>query len=458
MNITRKWAFWRRVQYGTGFGFFWLVIVGIVYMTNFYESPTCYDGRQNGEERGVDCGGACSRICVFDVKTPTVQWSRSFRVTDGQYNAVAYIENNNLTAASPEVPYTMSLYDKEGLIAERTGTTILPPDSVYPVFEARIDTHGRVPTQTFMKLGDITQWVRAEGGPDQFTVQSRKLTGADARPRLEAQIYNNELIGAKEVEVIATIFDSRGNALTSSRTFINNFGPRRSETAVFTWPEPIAKTLRSCDVPTDVLLAIDLSGSMNNDGDNPPEPVTSVLSAAQAFTSRLQAGDQAALVTFATEALVQNTLTGDVKKVAQDIKALTIDPEEERGSTNTGDALLLGGEELISTRHNTEARKVMVLLTDGLATAPDEEPEQYALDAAQKVNKQGVDIFTIGLGENVNMDFVTKLASTDKQAYRALSVADIDRIYRSITAEICEDGAAIIEIIPKTDAGFSSLR
>ena len=147
-----------------------------------------------------------------------------------------------------------------------------------------------------------------------------------------------------------------------------------------------------------------------------------------------------------------------MKKVAQDIKALVIDPGEERGSTNTGDALLLGGEELISTRHNTEARKVMVLLTDGLATAPDEEPEQYALDAAQKVNKQGVDIFTIGLGENVNMDFVTKLASTDKQAYRALSVADIDRIYRSITAEICEDGAAIIEIIPKTDAGFSSLR
>ncbi len=457
MSIIRKWAFYRRVQYGTGFGAFWVIVVGLVYVTTFYAAPTCFDGRENGEERGTDCGGVCNRICVFDVTAPAVQWSRSFRVTDGQYNAVAYIENNNLTAASPEVPYTMSLYDSQGLITERSGTTILPPDSVYPVFEARIDTQGRVPTQTIMQLGDITTWIQSSAGREQFTVQSRKLTGADARPRLEAQIYNNALTSVREAEVVATIFDAQGNALTSSRTFIDNFAPRSTQTAVFTWPEPIAKTLRSCDVPTDVLLAIDLSGSMNNDGDTPPQPVTSVLAAAQAFTARLQQGDQVALVTFASDAIVRNTLTGDVQKVATDIAALTIDPGEEAGSTNTGDALYRGGEELTSLRHSVEARKVMVLLTDGLATAPDEEPEQYALTAAATVRAQGVNVFAIGLGDNVNMDFVTQLASSPRQAYKAVSVGDIDSIYRSITSEICEDGAAIIEIITKTSAGFSSL-
>jgi Mg-chelatase subunit ChlD len=457
MNITRRWAFYRRVQYGTGLSTFCVAVFALVYMTQFYQSPTCFDGQQNGEERGADCGGACSRICVFDVKAPTVQWSRSFRVTEGQYNAVAYIENNNLTAASPEVPYVISLYDSEGLIVQRPGTTILPSDSVYPVFEARIDTAGRVPTQTIVVLGEITTWVQAEGGREQFTVQSRQLTGADARPRLEAEVFNNALTGAKEVEVIATIFDAQGNALTASRTFIDNFEPRSSETAVFTWPEPIAKTLRSCDVPTDVLLAIDLSGSMNNDGGTPPEPISSVLKAAGAFTSRLQSGDQAALVTFATGAIVVNPLTGTVQKVVADIATLTIDPKEETGSTNTGDALLRGGEELTSGRHNPEARKVMILLTDGLATAPDIEPEKHALEAAAGLKQQGVDLFTIGLGENVNMDFVTQLANSPKQAYRALSVSDVDRIYTSITAEICEDGAAIIEIITKTSAGFSKL-
>ncbi len=457
MDISRRWAFYRRLQYGTGFGVFWLCIFSLVYVGFFHSPANCYDGRQNADERGVDCGGGCALICAFDVKQPTVQWSRSFRVTEGQYNAVGYIENNNLEAASSEVPYTMSLYDAEGLITERTGTTILPSDSVYPVFEARIDTLGRTPTQTFLKLGEITQWVKAQSGRDQFTVQSRQLLNADARPRLEATIYNEALTEAKKVEVVATIFDARGNALTSSRTFIDNFAPRSLEEAVFTWPEPIAKTVRSCEIPTDIALAIDLSGSMNNDGDTPPQPITSVLDAAESFASRMQEGDQVALVTFATQAVLNSTLTGNVGGVAQAVAELTIDPAEETGSTNTGDALVQAALELTSDRHNMEARKILVLLTDGLATAPDEEPEAYALAAAKAAKAKGVTIYTIGLGENVNMDFVKQLASSNEQAYAALTTADIDRIYRTITADLCEDGAAVIEIIPKTDAGFSSL-
>jgi len=455
--MRRQWAFWRRVQYGTGFGVFWLGVFFLIYMANFYQGPNCFDERQNGIERGVDCGGGCTRVCAFDVASPSVQWTRSFRVTDGQYNAVAYVENTNQFAASPEVPYTMSLYDSDGLITQREGTTILPPDSVYPVFEARINTQGRIPTQTFIELGEVPLWVSAEGGRDQFVVQSRTLTGADAQPRLEAKLYNNSQQEADEVEVVATIFDARGNALTASRTFIDDFLGRTEETAVFTWPEPIAKTMRSCEVPTDVLLAIDLSGSMNNDNDNPPEPISSVLTAAEAFALRLQDGDQAALVTFATDAVVFNTLTGNIGQVANTIKALTINPEEETGSTNTGDALLRGSDELNSARHNTEARKVMVLLTDGLATAPGDDPDTYARAAAAQTKAMGVNLFTIGLGENVNMEFVTELASEPSQAYRAVSAGEVDRIYQNITAEICEDGAAIIEIIPKTDSGFSTL-
>jgi len=457
MQISRRWAFYRRIQYGTGFGVFSMLVLTLVYMTNFYQEPTCFDSRQNGAELGIDCGGACTRVCAFEVKKPVVQWARSFKVTQGQYNAVAYIENTNALVAAPEVPYTVSLYDTQGLIVQRTGITILPADSVYPVFEARIDTQGRTPTQTIIELGDIPLWVSAVSGRDQFTVQSRTLTGADVKPRLEAQVFNNAFIPVTNLEVVATIFDAQGNALTSSRTFIDTLGPKSAETAVFTWPEPIAKTLRSCDVPTDVALAIDVSGSMNNDSDTPPEPITSVLAAAQSFTARLQERDQASLVTFASDAIVAHTLTGDIAQVAQDIAALVIDPKEEQGSTNTGEALYKAGGELTSTRHNTEARKVLVLLTDGLATAPDEEPEQYARDAATLIKRQGINLFTIGLGENVNMDFVSELASSPKQAYRAVSVSEVDKIYKNITAEICEDGAAIIEIIPKTSAGFSTL-
>ena len=455
--MFRKWAFWRQVQYGTGFLLFWLGVGVLVYVQFLYQAPSCFDGSHNGEEKGVDCGGSCTRICTFEVEQPQATWARSFRVTDGQYNAVAYIENKNRVAASPEVAYTFALYDGDGLIVERKGTTILPPDSVYPVFEARIDTGERIPTQTFITLDPIELWLPAQTGRDQFTITDRRLSGADDKPKLEAKIRNNALTKADEVEVVATIFDQSGNALTSSRTFIDDFAPRSEATAVFTWPEPIAKTVRSCEVPTDVILATDLSGSMNNDADNPPEPITSVLAAAEAFVHRLKESDQAALVTFATDAVLEKRLTRNTASIAQTIRELVIDPKEEVGSTNQGEAFRRAFEELHSELHSVEARKVLVLLTDGLATAPDEEPEAYALKNAQLVKDSGITVFTIGLGQQVNMDFVRALASTPASAYQAASTDDLDQIYRTITASLCEDGAAVIDIVPKTDASFAPI-
>lgn len=452
------WRFWRKLQYGTGFGLFWLLVFALIYFQNFYVSPTCFDQSKNGDEAGVDCGGSCTRICAFEAMQPEATWARSFRVSDTQYNAVAYIENKNRIAASPEVYYTFTLFDAQGLIVERKGKTILPPDSVYPVFEGRIDTGGRVPTQTFIEIDPVELWLPAQSGRDQFTVTDRKLSNADQKPRLDAKIRNNALTSADEVEIVATIFDANGNALTSSRTFIDDFGARSEMPAVFTWPEPIAKTVRSCEVPTDVMLALDLSGSMNNDQADPPEPISSVLDAAQAFVERLKVTDQAGLITFATTAEVESRLTRDINGVAAAIAELSIDPKEETGSTNQGEAFLRATEELNSALHSPEARKVLVLLTDGLATAPDEEPEAYALASALLAKDSGIIVYAIGLGEQVNMEFVTALASSPSHAYRAISSAEVDRIYQTITSSLCEDGAAVIDIVPKTSASFVPLQ
>lgn len=434
-----------------------LLCMTAVYVSYFYAPPTCFDGSKNGDEAGVDCGGSCSRICAFAVTPPVVEWARSFRVTEGVYNAVGYIENRNQLAASPEVTYRFTLYDAQGLIAERTGTTILPPNSSYPVFEARIATGDRVPVQTFLEIDTPTLWLPAQGAVGQFTITNRELTGVDTRPRLTTTIYNNDLNEAEQVEVVATIFDRDGNALNASRTFIEQLAGRSQTDVVFTWPEPIAKTLKSCEVPTDVVVAIDLSGSMNNDQAAPPEPITSVLAAAEAFVRRLQPADQVSVVTFATEATVAVPLTSNKALVTQTLAALTIDPQEETGATNTGASLAAALQELTSARVNPDARKVVVLLTDGLATAPDPDPEQFAREASEVIRALGVNLYTIGLGEAVNMAFIEELATTPEFAYQALDRSEVNQIYQTITGAICEEGPAVIQIVPKSNALFETL-
>lgn len=459
MHGFRAWAFWRRVQYGFGY----LMCMGLVstgvYFMYFYASPTCFDTKQNGEEIGIDCGGnSCTRICAVSVIQPSVVWSKSFEVQPGQFNAMAYVDNVNPVAGTPELKYTFTLSDTAGVIAERSGSTVLPPNSTYPIFEGRIDTKGRVPTVTKLVLIPPELWLPAVESRSQFKTVDLKLVEADARPKLNVKMENTSLDEAKSVEVVATIFDSKGVALTASQTFVDIFPGRMQKDLVFTWPNPIAKTVRSCSVPTDVVLAIDLSGSMNNDGGTPPEPVTAVLQAASAFVANLHPEDRVSVVTFASKAQVAIPLSNSATATALAIKKLVIDPKEEQGTTNTGDALAAAQTELNSARHNPDARRVIVLLTDGLATAPGKTPDVYAKEKAALVKANDINLFTIGLGKGADMNFVRAVASTEKQAFAAPTSVMLGSIYQSITASICEDGAARIDVIPKVTDSFAPLR
>jgi len=408
----------------------------------------------NGQETGVDCSGSCLRICQFNVIEPKVLWVEAFKIVDGQYNAVAYIENRNEFIGAPNLDYVFKLHDDSGLIAERNGRMTLPIDGAYPLFEGKILTGDRIPKNATIEFIGDTVWLKGESGGEQFTLLHRELIDADKKPRLNTVIKNDGLFESKDVEIIATIFDSKKNPLTASRTYVEYFAGRSNKEVVFTWPEPIATTLRSCDVPTDVILAIDLSGSMNDDGDTPPEPISSVLNAAESFVKRLKSHDQSGLVTYATDSSLVEQLTSDHSRVAKIVSNLEIEPKEEVGGTNTGEAVKSIRKEIVSLRHNDDARKVAILLTDGLANTGGDDPEKYALREAEQLKELGVNLFTIGLGVKVNTDFLKSLASSNDQYYNAPTTNELSSIYQKITAAICEDGASVIEVIPKVESSF----
>lgn len=460
MSIRRKWAFWRRVQYGLGLFFVLFLISGSSYLLLRDTTVSCFDGVQNGDEAAVDCDGSCVRICAISALPPKVLWTNSFEITEGQYNAVAYVENLNEIAATAELRYTFEFYEGNNLVTKRTGTTIFPPNSIYPIFEGRVLTEGKTITSTKLILEPVEIWQPATAGREQFRSSDINLIGADARPRLDATIENTELTPASGVEIVATLFNDAGQPLTASQTYIDSIAARSSENIVFTWPNSIARTVRSCIIPTDVVVAIDLSGSMNNDGGTPPQPITDALASAADFVARLGEKDQSGVVTFATNSSLEAQLSSSHISAATKINSLLIRPEEESGSTNTASALELAAAELSSERHNENARRVLVLLTDGLPTGKKDQAEIIAeVEArAKELIASGVIVYAIGLGENVDFDFVKNLASTQDTAFLAPTRTDLNAIYSEITGSICESGTAKIDIIAKTKANFTPLR
>jgi len=440
------------------------LVLGLFLFTFYNQPPTCFDGRKNGDELGVDCGGACNQICLAEVAPLVIQWSRAFRVSSGNYNVVAYVENPNNSAGIRAISYRFDLFDENNVpVANREGKTFISPGGISPIFEANIETGASVPTRTFFEFTEEPRWYKASDTRDRLSIQGKELLQTETRPRINAILKNSSAVDEfNDIDVTAIVFGTDGNAIAASRTIVPFLSPRESQSLVFTWPEPFAKNVERCIRPADTMLLFDVSGSMNDDGDDPQQPIEDAKAAALSFGDRLSSDDRIGLVSFATNAELNHVLSLEHKNVGDSLRALTVLPEEEVGSTNIGAALEVAFEELFNINQDrgsvTNFRRVILLLTDGKANAP-EDPggEVFAMSKAREAKATGITIYTIGLGDLVNTDFLRDIASLPENYHQATSAQELNQIYRSISESICERGPAIIDIIPRTPSSLTLL-
>ena len=219
-----SWASKRRSKY---IGIIVVAMLVIIVPISFFilnKKPTCSDGKQNGRELGIDCGGICEKLCKIQISDPILIWSRSFKVADGVYNSVAYIENPNFNSGVIKISYTFKLFDdKNILIAERKGSTFISPNSVTPIFEGVVSTGYRVPVKTFFEFDELPEWRQSKDERISLSVKDIILTGEDFSPRIDAVLSNSSIETIKDIEVVAIIFDLKDNAVAVSVHLLSGF-------------------------------------------------------------------------------------------------------------------------------------------------------------------------------------------------------------------------------------------
>lgn len=235
--VALSWSARRQLLY-YAVGTVVVVVLAWVSWVSFFSSyPTCFDGEQNGSERGVDCGGECTLICTQDTSAPTVLWSRSFHTGGNLYTSVAYIQNQNVGAAAKDVSYSFQLYDTQNLlVAERRGIADLPPLAVIPIVLHNVNVGNRSIARTQFSFSSTPVWERIEPGtlPTLRVVQNPL---ADNGRRLEVTLFNDSLRDARNVAVAAVLFDSSGTARAAAQTLLERVVRKSSQNVVFTWPQ-----------------------------------------------------------------------------------------------------------------------------------------------------------------------------------------------------------------------------
>ena len=448
-----SWSKKRQLSILTILLIIFLLGAGTLYYFFLSRPPTCFDGRKNGDEQGIDCGGLCARVCESSAQEPLMRWDpRMFRISSSTYAVIAYFENPNVSFRSRRVGYRFEVRGERGILTTKEGEYDIPPNILFVVYDTVEIKSGAEPKSVRFEWTEPIVWERTTP-PVTLDIRGIQLKEGN-QPRVDAVVLNESLESVRAAEFVAIVTDGAKNAVGTSRTVVRDIPSRSRRDIVFTWNAPFITTTSVCAVPLDVALIIDRSGSMDDAGGEPPEPLTSVKNAAQSFVRAVSSSDRVGILSFANTVSepVDLPLTFDKALTERAIDMIAIATSSVQ-NTNIAEGLSRG-RALLLEEGRQDARKIAILLTDGIPTLPERQndllyPETLAREEALKLRQDSISLFTIGLGPQVKSSFLAGIASSTSEYFYAPSTADLEKIYLSIAKSLCVSSPVSVQIIPR---------
>lgn len=200
-------------------------------------------------------------------------------------------------------------------------------------------------------------------------------------------------------------------------------------------PQDVERLSRTNTEGIDIMLAIDVSGSMLA-RDFRPDRITAAKEVAGSFIAD-RYGDRIGLVAFAGEAFTQSPLTTDQGTLQ------TLLARIRSGLIEDGTAIGNGLATAVNRLRESDAKsKVIILLTDGVNNRGEIAPVM----AAGIAKEQGIRVYTIGVGSRGtaptpaidmfgNMTFVQAKVEIDEKALQEIADTTGGRYFRATDNE-----------------------
>ena len=200
-------------------------------------------------------------------------------------------------------------------------------------------------------------------------------------------------------------------------------------------PQGIEQNVRTSTEGIDIMLSIDVSGSMLA-RDFKPDRITAAKEVAASFISD-RVGDRLGLVVFAGEAFTQSPLTTNQSTLQ------TLLARIRSGLIEDGTAIGNGLATAINRLRESEAKsKVIILLTDGINNRGEIAP----MTAAEIARAQGIRVYTIGVGSRGtapypavdmfgNMTFINQKVEIDEKTLTEIARLTGGRYFRATDKE-----------------------
>lgn len=224
----------KQLIYGIFYLALWAGLIGGIYALQ-KPIPTCFDGKQNQKETGIDCGGVCAKVCIPAAIAPLAQSGdpklillsipSSSPAVAPRVSIVAKIQNNNLDFGASSFEYVFKVYDQGGAeIASFPGRSFIYPGETnkHLVLLNEALSAGSNPATVGLTMQNPLWTPIARFPRPELRIQTANTAEANGNLVTQGTLVNQDSIDFSTVYLTAVYYDPNGAVLGVSGTERNN--------------------------------------------------------------------------------------------------------------------------------------------------------------------------------------------------------------------------------------------
>jgi len=207
---------------------------------------TCSDGKRNQDEKGIDCGGVCQKICDIQLNDNIV--FREIGITEtgiaNKYDVYSEILNPNKDYGSSSFDYVFDLKDESGTsLARREGTGFIFPGEKKYLVEIGVDS-STYPAKVDFEIKNIV-WKDFSGvQKPQLAIVNKNFNETDQTfdsSDAVGLLRNESPFDFNEIKIQVIIKNKNGKIIALNSTKINTVQSGENREFKVIWPNKITE-------------------------------------------------------------------------------------------------------------------------------------------------------------------------------------------------------------------------
>ena len=223
----------------------------------FSPKATCFDGKQNQNEKGIDCGGNCDpcKNIAVDIRDIVVNEKEFIYGRNNIYDALVKITNPNNNVGASLFAYTILLKDGNGnILSKNEGSEfILPTETKYITAVNMSVSEGSIPSDVEFSITEIKWENFVQYQKPHFEIYGKRF--GEVQDGIEMEAYgilkNKSGFDFNKIKINIILRDENGKLAALNSTQINTIRSEEERDFKVMWPYKLSTNIKNMEVEVE---------------------------------------------------------------------------------------------------------------------------------------------------------------------------------------------------------------